>query len=117
MLEELTQEIKKQALELYKGFKEEIEPLLCEKDRDKIEENIFWKARHINSYEIMDTFSDEFLSISVITDNTEDDTLQGIMCYIELDNVGNPFKISKYIDVYLCNDDYPFEDVEIEIEV
>ena len=39
MLEELTQEIKKQALELYKGFKEEVEPLLCEKDRDKIEEN------------------------------------------------------------------------------
>jgi hypothetical protein len=41
MLEELTQEIKKQALELYKGFKKEIEPLLCEKDRDKIEDNIF----------------------------------------------------------------------------
>lgn len=117
MIEELTQEIKKQALELYKNFKEEIEPLLQENDKYEIEDNIFWKVRDIYSYEMVDTYSDEFLIISIATDNTKDNTLQGIRCYIELDNVGNPFRISEYIDIYLCNDDYPFEDVEIEKEI
>lgn len=107
-MEELTKELKEQALELYNNFKAEIEPLLNLKDKKNIEENIFWKVRHINCYEILDTYSDDELLVSISTDNTKDNSLQGIRCYIILENE-IPTKISDYIDIYLCNDDYPFE--------
>lgn len=108
-MEQLTDELLKQAKELYHRFKVDT-ACLVGLPADTLEDYV----HNINAYEVMDSFSDEMIVVSIATDNTKDNELQGIRVYFELDDdclLLN--KLSDYADVYLCNDDYPFEDVDL----
>lgn len=109
-IKDLSKETIKEVVELYNDFVSEIQPLLNSEDKKEIEYEIYWKTRHISSYEMLDTFSDDYIVVNIITDNNN---LQGIRCYIELDEKGIPTNIMQYVDIYLNDDDYPFEDVDI----
>lgn len=102
-MEQPTKELLEQAKTLYNEFKEDIKDL-------KSEDEIYWKTRHISAYEMVDTFDDEYIVVSIATDNNEIDTLQGIRVYINVETL----QLSRYIDLYLCDDEYPFEDVDVE---
>lgn len=110
-IKDLSKETIKEVVELYNDFVSEIQPLLNSEDKNDIEDEIFWKTRHISSYEMLDTFSDDYIVVSITTDSKNN--LQGIRCYIELDEKGIPTNIMQYVDIYLNDDDYPFEDVDI----
>lgn len=106
-MENLSQVQKKQIIELYNEFVENMQPLLYSKDKKNIEKEIYLKVRDIPKYEVMDTYSDEYILISIATNNKNG--LQGIRCHIDLDEKEIPVSIGEYVDVYLCNDDYPIE--------
>lgn len=110
-IKDLSKETIKEVVELYNDFVSEIQPLLNSEDKKEIEYEIYWKTRHILSYEMLHTFSDDYIVVGITTDNN---ILQGIRCYIELDENRIPTSILQYVDIYLNDDDYPFEDVDIE---
>lgn len=112
-IEEIPKEIAKEVVELYDDFVSEIQPLLNSENKKEIEDEIYWKIRHISSYEIIDTFSDEYIMVNVTTDNK--DNVECINCYIELDEKGIPIEIMQYVDIYFNDDDYPFEDVYVKL--
>ena len=112
-IEEIPKEIAKEVVELYDDFVSEIQPLLNSENKKEIEDEIYWKIRHISSYEIIDTFSDEYIMVNITTDNK--DNIECINCYIELDEKGIPIEIIQYVDIYFNDDDYPFEDVYIKL--
>lgn len=102
-MEQPTKELLEQAKTLYNKFKEDIKGL-------KSEDEIYWKIRHISAYEMVDTFDDEYVAVNIATDNNKKNTLQGIRVYINVETL----QLSRYIDLYLCDDEYPFEDVDVE---
>ena len=110
-IKDLSKETIKEVVELYNDFVSEIQPLLNSEDKKQIEYEIYWKTRHISSYKIIDTFSDEYIMVNITTDNSD---IECINCYIELDENGIPTNIMQYVDIYLNDDDFPFEDVNIE---
>lgn len=71
-------------------------------------------CNHVNGYVfISDTFNEDVYTISIATDHREPNTLQGIRVY--LDKETN--KLSRFIDIYFNDEEYPFEDIEIKTEV
>ena len=77
----------------------------------KDQEDIVSACNHVSGYDfIKDTYNDDVYTVSIGTDNTEPDTLQGIRIYIDKET----HKISRYIDIFFNDDEYPFEDIEIE---
>ena len=76
----------------------------------KDEDDIMSICNHVNGYNfITDTFNEDVFTISIATDNTEPNTLQGIRVYI--DKTYKPLKVSKYADIFFNDDEYPFEDI------
>lgn len=96
----------------FKEVKELFTEARCRLEKLKSLEDIELVCNHINGYELIkDTYNEDVYTINIATDNTETGTLQGIRIYVN--KTCKPFKISRFIDVYFNNEEYPFEDVEI----
>ena len=83
------------------------------KDVDSIED----VCDHVGGYELMiDTFSEadyeDIYTISIATDHREPNTLQGIR--VRLDKTTH--ELSRYIDIFFNDEEYPFEEIEIKTE-
>jgi AICAR transformylase/IMP cyclohydrolase PurH len=106
----LNNNILNKAKKLYNDFKEYIKNAdndeeiidLCEKKSNYRVVNILH-----NDYSMLD---EDKIVINIVTNNTKENSLQGIKIYIDIDNL----KLSKYIDIFLVNDEYPCEMIEIE---
>ena len=71
-------------------------------------------CNHVNGYVfISDTFNEDVYTISIATDHREPNTLQGIRVYLDKETS----KLSRFIDIYFNDEEYPFEDIEIKTEV
>ena len=102
-----------EAKKLYNDFKKYI------KDADS-DEKIIDLCEKKSNYRVINILHDDYsmldedkIVINIATDNTQKNFLQGIKIYIDIDNL----KLSKYIDIFLINDEYPWEMIEIEKEV
>lgn len=68
-------------------------------------------CNHISGYTfISDTYNEDVYIIVIGTDNTEPNTLQGIRVYFDKETN----KLSRFIDVYFNNEEYPIEDYEVK---
>ena len=71
-------------------------------------------ANHVNAYEFSRSeYMEEVCFVFIATDNTEPNTLQGIRICFSLERK-NEIELSPYIDIFLVDDEYPFEDYEVE---
>ena len=71
-------------------------------------------ANHINAYEFSRSeFMDEVCFVFIATDNTEPNTLQGIRICFSLERK-NEIELSPCIDIFLVDDEYPFEEYDVE---
>ena len=102
-----------EAKKLYNDFKEYI------KNADNDEEIIDLCEKKSN-YRVVNILHDDYsmldedkIVINIATNNTKENSLQGIKIYIDIYNL----KLSKYIDIFLNNDEYPHEFIEIEKEI
>ena len=84
-------------------------------DLDEVES----KCNHIVGYYlIIDDFDEanpeyvDMFTIQVVTDNREPNTLQGIRVYFDRKEK----KLSRFIDVFFNDEEYPFEDYEVKTE-
>lgn len=79
----------------------------------KTEDDIQSVCNHINGYDfIKDTYNEDVYTISIGTDNREPNTLQGIRVYLDKET----HQLSRFIDVYFNDEEYPFEDYEVKAE-
>lgn len=99
-----------EAKKLYNDFKEYI------KNADN-DEQIIDLCEKKSNYRVVNVLHDDYsmldedkIVVNIATNNTQENFLQGIKIYIDIDNL----KLSKYIDIFLINDEYPFEMIEIE---
>lgn len=107
-LTDITQEEQKEIKDLYSNAQYHL-------NNARDEEHIISICNHISGYEfIKDSYNDDMFTISIATDNKEPNTLQGIRVYI--DKTYKPLHLSKYIDVYFNDEEYPFEDYEVNTE-
>lgn len=68
-------------------------------------------CNHINGYDLItDTYNDDVWTISIGTDNTEPNTLQGIRVYLDKETL----TLSNLVDVYFNDEEYPFECYEVK---
>lgn len=102
-----------EAKKLYNDFKEYI------KNANNDEEIIDLCEKKSN-YRVVNVLHDDYsmldedkIVVNIVTNNTQKNALQGIKIYIDIYNL----KLSKYIDIFLINDEYPWEMIEIEKEV
>lgn len=80
----------------------------------KSEDELQSICNHVSGYDLItDSYNDDVYTISIGTDNTEPNTLQGIRLYIDKETM----IINRFIDVYFNDEEYPFEDYEVMSEV
>lgn len=104
--EDITTEETNEIIQLYANAEYHLNDL-------KNEDDIQAVCNHISGYDLItDTYNDDVYTISIGTDNKEPNTLQGIRVY--LDKETN--KLSRFIDVYFNDEEYPFEDYEVKTE-
>ena len=102
-LEDITTEEIKEIKDLYTNAEYHLNGLKNEDDIQSV-------CNHIGGYDLITgTYNDDVYTISIGTDNKEQNTLQGIRVY--LDKETN--KLSRFIDVYFNDEYYPFEDYEV----
>lgn len=107
-LTDITAEEQKEIKDLYNNAQHHL-------NNARDEEHIISICNHINGYNLItDTYNDDVYTISIGTDNKEPNTLQGIRVYI--DKTYKPLKLSRFIDVYFNDEEYPFEDYEVKTE-
>ena len=106
----LSNKILLEAKKLYNDFKEYI------KNADN-DEKIIDLCEKKSNYRIVNILHDDYsmldedkIVVNIATNNKQENSLQGIKIYIDIYNL----KLSKYIDIFLINDEYPHEMVEIE---
>lgn len=74
------------------------------------EDDIQSVCNHVNGYDLItDTYNEDVWTISIGTDNTEPNTLQGIRVYLDKET----HKLSRFIDVFFNDEEYPYEDYEV----
>ena len=79
----------------------------------KDEDSIVSVCNHVSGYDLIkDTYNEDVYTISIGTDHREPNTLQGIRVYLNKETN----KLSRYIDIFFNDEEYPFEDVEIKTE-
>ena len=77
------------------------------------EDDIRSVCNHISGYDLItDTYNEDVWTVSIGTDNREPNTLQGIRVYLDKET----HELSRFIDVYFNDEEYPFEDIEIKTE-
>ena len=104
--EDITTEETNEIIQLYANAEYHLNDLKNEDDVQSV-------CNHVNGYDLItDTYNDDVYTISIGTDNKEPNTLQGIRVY--LDKETN--KLSRFIDVYFNDEEYPFEDYEVKTE-
>lgn len=98
-----------EAKKLYNDFKEYI------KNADN-DEKIIDLCEKKSNYRVVNILHDDYsmldedkIVINITTNNTKENSLQGIKIYIDIYNL----KLSKYIDIFLVNNEYPCEMIEI----
>lgn len=106
----LNDKILLEAKKLYNDFKEYI------KNADN-DEKIIDLCEKKSNYRVINILHDDYnmfdedkIIINIATNNTKENSLQGIKIYIDIYNL----KLSRYIDIFLNNDEYPWEMIEIE---
>lgn len=78
------------------------------------EDDIRSVCNHISGYDLItDTYNEDVWTVSIGTDNTEPNTLQGIRVYLDKET----HKLSRFIDVYFNDEEYPYEDYEVYNEM
>ena len=106
--EDITTEETNEIIQLYANAEYHLNDLKNEDDIQSV-------CNHISGYDfITDTYNDDVYTISIGTDNKEPNRLQGIRVYI--DKTYKPLKLSRFIDVYFNDEEYPFEDYEVKTE-
>ena len=67
-------------------------------------------CNHVSGYDLItDTYNEDVWTVSIGTDNTEPNTLQGIRVYLDKET----HELSRFIDVFFNDEEYPYEDYEV----
>lgn len=75
-------------------------------------DSIVDKLRHISCYEVKNDDLLDILSINVVTDNKEPNSLAGIVAYINKEDLS----LSRFVDVCFNDEEYLYENYEVRGE-
>lgn len=75
-------------------------------------DSIVDKLRHISCYEVKNDDLLDVLSINVVTDNKEPNSIAGVVAYIDKEDLS----LSRFVDVCFNDEEYLYENYEVRGE-